>query len=37
MLLEDSEEIAPERMKRQRQSKEKNCPVVNVTGDGSKV
>ena len=39
MLLEKSGEIAPERMKRQRQSKEKKkkSPVVDVTGDGSKV
>ena len=38
MLLEKSGEIAPERIKRQRQSKEKKkSPVVNVTSDGSKV
>ena len=36
MLLEISGEIAPERMKRQSQSK-KHHPVVDVTGDGSKV
>ena len=36
MLLEKSGEITPERMKRQSQSK-KPCPVVDVTGDGSKV
>ena len=35
-LLEISGEITPERMKRQRQSK-KQHPVVDVTGDGSKV
>ena len=36
MLLEKSGEIAPERMKRLSQSKNK-CPVVYVTGDGNKV
>ena len=36
MLLEISGEIAPERMKRQSQSK-KHHPVVDVTGDGIKV
>ena len=36
MLLEKSGEITPERMKRQSQSKNK-LPVVDVTGDGSKV
>ena len=36
MLLEKTEEIAPERIKRLSQSKKK-CPVVYVTGDGSKV
>ena len=36
ILLENSEETTPERMKRQSQSK-KQQPVVNVTGDGSKV
>ena len=36
MLLEISGEITPEKMKRQSQSK-KQCPVVDVTGDGSKV
>ena len=36
MLLEIRREINPERMKRQRQSK-KQHPVVDVTGDGSKV
>ena len=34
MLLEISGEITPERMKRQ--SKQKQHPVVDVTGDGSK-
>ena len=33
MLLEKSGEIAPERMK----PKRKQCPVVDVTGDGIKV
>ena len=38
MLLEISGEITPERMKRWSQSKKKNKhPVVDVTGDGSKV
>ena len=38
LILEFSEEITPERMKRQSQSKKKkNHPVVDVTGDGSKV
>ena len=41
MLLEKSEEITPERMKRHSQSKKKKkkkkSPVVDVTGDGSKV
>ena len=38
MLLEKSGEVPPERMERQRQSKKKKkCPVVDVTGDGSKV
>ena len=36
MLLEKSGEITPERMKRQSQ-KQKQHPVVDVTGDGSKV
>ena len=36
MLLEISGEITPERMKRQSQSK-KQHPVVDVTGDRSKV
>ena len=36
ILLENSEETTPERMKRQSQSK-KQQPVVDVTGDGSKV
>ena len=36
MLLEKSGEINPERMKRWNQSK-KTHPVVDVTGDGSKV
>jgi len=36
MLLEKSGEIAPERIKRRRQSKNNNL-VVDVTGDGSKV
>ena len=35
MLLEVRGEITPERMKRQ--SKQKQHPVVDVTGDGSKV
>ena len=35
MLLEISGEITPERMKRQ--PKKKQHPVVDVTGDGSKV
>ena len=35
MLLEISEEITPERMKRWSQSEQH--PVVDVTGDGSKV
>ena len=35
MLLEKSEEITPERMKRQR--KEKQHPFVDVTGNGTKV
>ena len=35
MLLEISGEITPERMKRH--SKQKQHPVVDVTGDGSKV
>ena len=38
MLLEKSGELTPEKMKRWRQSKKKkNHPVVDVTGDGSKV
>ena len=36
MLLEKRGEITPERMKRPNQ-REKKCPVVDVTGDGSKV
>ena len=36
MLLEKSGEITPERMKRQSQ-REKKCPDVDVTDDGSKV
>ena len=36
MLLEKNGEITPERMNRQSQSKQQH-PVVNVTGDGSKV
>ena len=36
MLLEKSEEITPERMKRS-EPKQKQRPVVDVTGDGSKV
>ena len=36
MILENSGEITPERMKRQSQRK-KQHPVVDVTGDGSKV
>ena len=37
MLLEISQEITPERMKRQSQSRNNECPIVDVTGDGSKV
>jgi len=37
MLLEVSGEITPERKKRSSQSKKKTHPVVDVTGDGSKV
>ena len=37
MLLEKSGEITPGRMKRQSQSKKKKNPVVDVTGNGSKV
>ena len=37
MLLEISGEITPERKKRSSQSKKKTHPVVDVTGDGSKV
>ena len=42
MLLKKSGEITPERMKRWSQSKttepkQKQCPVVDVTGNGSKV
>ena len=42
MLLENSGEIAPERMKRYSQSKKtnkqtKNHPIVDMTGDGNKV
>ena len=38
MLLENSGEIAPERMKRWSQrKKKKKHPVVDVTGDRSKV
>ena len=36
MLLENSGEVTPERMKRQSQSK-KQHPSVDVTGNGSKV
>ena len=45
MLLEKSGEIAPERMQRQKKKKKKNAemepkqkqhPVVDVTGDGTK-
>ena len=36
MLLEKTGEVTPERMKRQSQS-ENQRPVVDVTGDGSKV
>ena len=35
MILEISEEITPERMKRG--SQQKQHPVVDVTGDGSKI
>ena len=34
MLLEKNKEITPKRMKKRSQSQ---CPVVDVTGDGSKV
>ena len=37
MLLEISGEITPERMKGQSQNKQKKYPVVDVTGDRSKV
>ena len=38
MLLENSGEITPETMKRPDQSKKQKLhPVVDVTGDGSKV
>ena len=37
MLLEISGEITPERMKRRSQSKKHHHPVVDVTGDRSKV
>ena len=37
MLLEISGETTPERMKRWSQSKNNPHPVVDVTGDGSKV
>ena len=37
MLLEISGEITPERIKGQSQRKKKKNPVVDVTGDGSKV
>ena len=36
MLLEKSEEIAPEKNE-EAEPKQKQCPVVDVTGDGSKV
>ena len=36
MVLEKSGEITPERMKR-REPKQKQCHVVDVTGNGSKV
>ena len=35
--MEKSGEITPERMKRQSQSRNNECPIVDVTGDGSKV
>ena len=34
--LEKSGEITPERRKRCSQSKKKKCPVVDMTGNGSK-
>ena len=37
MLLEISGEITPERIKGRSQRKKKKTPVVDVTGDGSKV
>ena len=38
MLLEKNGDLTPERMKRQGQNKQtKKHPVVDVTGDGSKV
>ena len=37
MLWEIRGEITPERMKRQSQSRNNECPIVDVTGDGSKV
>ena len=37
MLLENSGEITPERMKRWMELKQKQHPVVDVTGDGSEV
>ena len=36
MLLEKSEEIAPEKNE-EAEPKQKQCPVVDVTGDGSQV
>ena len=36
MLLEKSEEIGPEKNE-EAEPKQKQCPVVDVTGDGSKV
>ena len=35
-LLEKSEAIVPERMKRWMEPKQQHHPVVDVTGDGSK-
>ena len=37
MLWEIRGEITPERMKRQSQSRNNECPIVDVTGDRSKV
>ena len=37
ILLEKSGKITPERKKRQMEPQQKQCPVADVTGDGSKV